>query len=113
MHEMSLAVNIIEIACQTAKQNESNKINSIEIEVGKLAGVLEDSLKFCFQAAGMNTIAENAKLNITTIPGKGHCKTCNRTIETDSFFSLCPHCKGFAIDIIEGKELKIKYINVD
>jgi Zn finger protein HypA/HybF involved in hydrogenase expression len=49
MHEMSLAINIVEIACQTAKQNGAEEITSIEIDVGQLAGVLEDSLSFCFK----------------------------------------------------------------
>jgi len=106
-------MNIVDIACQTANQNGSEKIKSIEIEVGALAGVMEDSLDFCFQAARMKTIAEQATLDITSIPGTGHCHTCDQTFETDSFFTLCPFCSGFAVDIIEGKELKIKYINVD
>ncbi|MBL6985282.1 MAG: hydrogenase maturation nickel metallochaperone HypA, partial [Candidatus Thioglobus sp.] len=43
-------MNIVDIACKTAQQNGAHKIQSIEVEVGKLAGVLEDSLAFCFQA---------------------------------------------------------------
>ncbi len=113
MHEMSLALNIVEIACKTAEKNNANKINSIEIEVGKLAGVLEDSLSFCFQAVRKNTPAENAEMNIISIIGKGHCSECDNTFETESFFTLCPKCGGFAVEIIQGKELKIKSIKVD
>ncbi len=113
MHEMSLAINIVEIACQTADQNGAVKINSIEVEVGKLAGVLEDSLSFCFKAAQNKTAAENAQLEIISIPGKGHCKTCNISFNTESFFTLCPNCKGISIEIIDGKDLKIRAINVD
>ncbi len=113
MHEMSLAINIVEIACQTAKQNSAKRINSIEVEVGKLAGVLEDSLAFCFHAARNETLAENAELNIISVPGKGHCGDCDKSFETDTFFTLCPHCQGFSVDILEGKDIKIKSINVD
>ncbi len=113
MHEMSLAINIVEIACQTAKKNSAGKITSIEVEVGKLAGVLEDSLSFCFQAARHKTLAENAKLEIFSIPGKGHCTTCNHTFETDTFFTLCPKCQGLAVEILQGKDLKIRSIIVD
>jgi hydrogenase nickel incorporation protein HypA/HybF len=113
MHEMSLAMNIVEIACRTADQNDAHKIRSIEVEVGQLAGVLEDSLSFCFQAARNNTIAKDAKLEILTIPGKAHCISCDESFDTDTFFTLCPKCDGFAIEIIQGKDLKIKSINVD
>jgi len=113
MHELSLAMNIVDIACKTAQQNGAHKIQSIEVEVGKLAGVLEDSLAFCFQAAIKNTLAENAKLQIITIHGKAHCISCDDSFDTDTFFTLCPECDGLAVEIIQGRDLKIKSINVD
>ena len=113
MHEMTLAINIVKIACKTANQNGADKINSIEVEVGKLAGVLEDSLAFCFEAARNNSIAKDAQLKILTIPGKAHCIACDDSFDTDTFFTLCPECDGIAIDIIQGKDLRIKSINVD
>ncbi|MEE8437646.1 MAG: hydrogenase maturation nickel metallochaperone HypA [Candidatus Neomarinimicrobiota bacterium] len=110
---MSLAINIVDIACRTAKQNGAESIRSIEVEIGQLAGVLTDSLCFCFEAARANTFARDSKLDIITVKGRGHCRTCDHAFETNSFFKLCPICSGLAVDIVAGKELKIKAINVD
>ncbi|MDP6499234.1 MAG: hydrogenase maturation nickel metallochaperone HypA [Candidatus Marinimicrobia bacterium] len=110
---MSIAINIVEIACETAENNGSGKINAIDVVVGKLAGVLEDSLAFCFEAARNNTAAEEAELNIISIPGEGHCNSCDKSFETDTFFTLCPFCQGLALDIVAGKDLKIQSIHVD
>ncbi len=113
MHEMSLAMNIVEIATKTAIQNTAKCINTIDVEIGELAGVLVDSLEFCFEAASKNTPAENAALNIISVPGKGRCTSCQKSFKTDTFFPLCPHCDGVSVEILEGKELTIKSINVD
>jgi len=113
MHEMSLAMNIVDIACETAQKNGAESIKSIEIEVGQLAGVMTESLSFCFKAAKANTFAENSKLQITTITGRAHCSSCQHSFETISFFTLCPNCQGLTVEIVAGKELRIKAINVD
>ncbi len=113
MHEMSLAINIIDIACKEAHKNGAHKINSIEIKVGQLAGVLNDALSFSFNIAKSDTLAKDAELILNSISGKGHCHECNIIFDTDSFFSLCPKCESHMIEIVQGKDLKIESINVD
>ena len=103
---MSLAINIIDIACKEAHKNGAHKINSIEIKVGQLAGVLNNIAK-------SDTLAKDAELILNSISGKGHCHECNIIFDTDSFFSLCPKCESHMIEIVQGKDLKIESINVD
>ena len=62
MHEMSIAMNIVDIAVQTAKANKAKKINSISVEIGALSGVVPEALEFCFEAATQNTMAQGSQL---------------------------------------------------
>jgi len=48
MHEMSIALSVLDIAIENAKQESTKRINQVEIVVGRLSRVLADSLKFCF-----------------------------------------------------------------
>ncbi len=50
MHEMSIAMNILEIAEQNASDSVSSVINSIDVEIGTLAGI-ELSSSFCFETS--------------------------------------------------------------
>ena len=113
MHEMSIALNILQIATESAAQENAERINTVEIAVGRLSGVLADSLGFCFDIIKNNTPAMHAKLNIIDILGRGQCLSCKSEFDTDSLFSPCPNCGDISINILQGKELNIKSINID
>jgi len=112
MHELSIAMNIIDIATEQAETNNLSVIDEIEIEIGTLSGVEIDALKFAMEIATKRTILENSKTIITEIPGQAHCLNCSTEFVTDSFFAQCPECKQFNFQIIHGQELRVKSLNV-
>lgn len=113
MHEMSLAMNIVDLAVSKAQSEGSQKINQIEIEIGSLAGVMIDSLEFCFEAASKETIAEGADFKIIEVQGKGHCQGCDFSFAVDSLIAQCHKCNEYCVVITQGKELRVVSITVD
>ena len=113
VHEMSIAMNIVDIVCQKANEEKAGKINNIDLEIGNLSGIMIDSLKFCFEAACKNTIANGAELNIHKIEAEAFCKSCNQNFTMKSDFSPCPKCDNFNFEILKGKELSIISFNID
>ena len=113
MHEMSIAMNVVEIVTDTAKQNNAKKINSIELDVGALSGIIPDALEFCFESACKGTIAENSKLKLNLIKADAECESCGEKFQAIEMVSQCPKCGEMVFQISGGKELKVKAINVD
>jgi hydrogenase nickel incorporation protein HypA/HybF len=113
MHEMSIVSGILEIAEQEARSAGARVINTVEIEVGGLAGVEIPSLEFCFVVARRDTLAANAELVIHEIPGRGFCPDCEKDMAVDYFMAVCPGCGQALLEILQGKELKVRAINVD
>lgn len=113
MHEMSIAVNIVEIAVEQAQKAKAEKINSIVLELGSLSGVVEDALQFCFSSATKNTMAENAGLVILKHQAQAHCESCGHVFSSDQLVPSCPQCGEIVIHVQGGRELRIKTINVD
>ncbi|NQV49115.1 MAG: hydrogenase maturation nickel metallochaperone HypA [Candidatus Marinimicrobia bacterium] len=113
MHEMSIAMSIIDIACKEALKDGAASISSIELEVGKLAGIMVDSLKFCYDSVCKGTLAENSKLVVNELPGFAKCLDCSTQFEVDSFMALCPQCESYAIEVYQGRELRLKAISVN
>jgi len=113
MHEMSIAMNIVDIACKEAQHAGAPSIATIELEVGKLAGVMMDSLNFCYESVCKGTLAENSKLVINEVVGKGHCLKCAAEFEIDSFMALCPECESYEVEILQGRELRLKAVTVN
>ncbi len=113
MHEMSLISNILTIADEQARLAGAKSINRIEVEVGALAGVEISSLEFCFSVARAGSLAADGELLIHEIPGVGMCSKCQKEVPLEYFVAVCPTCGQSVTEVLSGRELKVRNINVD
>lgn len=113
MHEMSIVSGVLDIAENEARAAGAKVINTVEIEVGRLAGVEIEALEFCFEVARRGTMAASARLIVHDIPGRGYCPECDQDVDVDFFMAVCPECEQAMVDIRQGRELKVRAINVD
>ncbi|HPF69891.1 MAG TPA: hydrogenase maturation nickel metallochaperone HypA [Candidatus Krumholzibacteria bacterium] len=108
---MSIACSIVDIAVDQARAAGAARINTVEVEVGGLAGIEVESLRFCWDAARTG-LAAGAELIIHAIPGRGFCPRCERETDVDFVVALCPACEG-GLRIVQGRELRVRCLNVD
>lgn len=113
MHEMAIAEGIVDVALDTLKANEGIIIHAIQVQIGVLSGVEPEALHFCFDAVTQGTAAEGAKLDIETIPMKGRCLDCDREFSMEQYRHVCPHCESFAVEELQGRELRVASIDMD
>jgi hydrogenase nickel incorporation protein HypA/HybF len=113
MHEMGIALQIVEIAVASIPPDLENvRVERVNLKIGKLAAVVPESLRFCFSIAVKDTLLEGADLFIKEIPVVARCKTCNAewTI-TEPVFS-CKACNSGSLEILSGRELDIESIEI-
>lgn len=113
MHELSIAQNIAQHVIEVALSNQVSKVKSILIELGPLSGVVEKSLVFCFPEAVKDTILENTVLNIEKVPLKIRCNDCGKPASLKDINLQCITCKSSNVEILAGRELNIKSIEVE
>jgi hydrogenase nickel incorporation protein HypA/HybF len=113
MHEMSLAINIIDLAVEITAREGGCRVSEVEIEVGSLAGVMGESLAFCLEAASRATIVAGADFRLFSVKARGECAACQSNFEVDSFYSGCPRCGTIGVKISGGQELKIKALTIE
>ncbi len=113
MHEFSIAMDIVDIACEYARKENAGSVREMEIEVGELAGVVMEALEFSLASAVKGTILEHAKRNIIRIPGWVRCTSCGHEYAADDLYSHCPLCHSFPPEILRGRELRVKSLLVD
>ncbi len=113
MHEMGIAMQIVEIAVSSIPDDMKNvPVERVNLKVGKMAGVVSESLRFCFDVLARDTPLSGALLNIEEIPVVARCRRCNiEWVITGPVF-ICKKCKSGAIDIISGRELDIVSIEM-
>ena len=112
MHELSIAMGIIRIAEMETKKANKKSVELITLEIGSLAGVELESLEYVWSTAVKDTVLENATLEIDFKQAKAKCLECEITFEMDKIFDSCPKCKSHFKDILQGKELRVKSLEV-
>lgn len=113
MHELSIAMSIIEIAEENARREKARIINEIELDIGTQAGVVLEALDFAMQSAVQGTMLESARVKINTIPAKAACAACQHEFYVEDVFNPCPECGNPFSEIIQGRELKVKSLKVE
>ncbi len=112
MHEFSLAVNIVDIAEKHAREQGEKKIETLELEVGSLSGVVIEALETALDEAVKNTLLANAKIILHEIQACASCKECGDKFDLHDFFEICPRCQSMDYKILQGKELQVKSIKI-
>ncbi len=113
MHELSIAMGIVDIAKKEAVKHHFSEIELIELEIGTLSGVEIESFNFAWPLAVTGTVLEHAEKKIDLIRGKARCLDCDYDYDMENIFDPCPRCKSHFKDIYHGKELRVKAIVVN
>ena len=107
MHEVSMMQNTLDIAISQAQQNGATAIDRLTMNIGELSGVIPEALEFAFEVLIRGTIADNAQLEIITIPVVCYCQECNRNFQPDRYIYECPECGRISSNIVQGRELAL------
>lgn len=113
MHEMSLAEGILQLIEDAARQQDIQRVSAVFLEVGQLASVELESLKFCFDAVVRDSIADGARLEIIEVPGVGWCLDCGDSVPMSDKLSGCPRCGGYRVQATGGTELRVRELEVE
>ncbi|MDF1578473.1 MAG: hydrogenase maturation nickel metallochaperone HypA [Desulfobulbales bacterium] len=113
MHEMFLAMSIVEQTRAAAAAEGADRVLEVEIEVGSLAGVMLESLEFCLEAAARSTPVADTDFRLLPVMASGRCSSCRNSFEVDSFFAPCPACGKVDLAITGGRELKIRSLTIE
>ena len=120
MHELSMAQGIINAVLETAESNNASEVNEVTIEVGRLAMINPEQLKFILEVLVDNTIMQDAKIQFEEIPAEINCDNCDFHGEailddSDHYAPLvkCPKCDNLSVNILNGKDIVVKNIVIE
>lgn len=108
MHELSIVMSILDIASEQVKNHQATRVESIELEIGHLAGIEWEALNFAWDAAIRNTVLENSVREVHRIEGKARCLECGAVFQAPALYTSCPDCGSVFSELLQGKELRIK-----
>lgn len=113
MHEMALAEGILRIIEDQAAARGFQRVRRVRVEVGRLAGVEIEALRFSFDVVVNESVAESALLEIVETPGQGWCMECGTTVEISALYDACPLCGSYQVHATSGMEMRVLDLEVD
>ncbi len=112
MHELSIVTNIIEIAEREVKKAQAQSVSKIELDIGILSGVEMQAFDFAWEQAIPNTPIENARRTVNRLEVIAKCEDCDYQFEAESLYELCPKCESINVKLLQGKEMKVKSLEL-
>lgn len=112
MHEMSITQSLLEVALAEAAKSGARRITAINIKIGALTGVVEESVAMYLDFLAKDTPAEGARLVATAMPVTAHCAACDITFPVEDLVFVCPRCGGMA-QVVTGRELFIESLEIE
>lgn len=108
MHELSLAISIIEGVEAEALARGGLKVEVVHLRLGILSGVDKEALLFSYGIACEGTSLEGSRMEIEVTPLLVYCPECGMEHSPASTQHLrCPTCLVPAQEIRHGQELEV------
>ncbi len=108
MHELSVALSIIEGAEEEASRNGGGRVCAVYVKLGALSGVSRDALLFSYELACNGTCLEGSRLVIEEVPIRIFCVNCDSEGDPVSGQCLrCARCGKSGCRLVEGTDLML------
>ncbi|HEY2457273.1 MAG TPA: hydrogenase maturation nickel metallochaperone HypA [Candidatus Acidoferrum sp.] len=113
MHELSIAMSIVEMAQEEAQRHGNAKVEAVHLKLGRLSGVVKEALLSSYEMACHETPLAGSQLVIEEIPVEVFCPKCEgpRLVTSIQWF-CCPECGTATPTVLRGKELEVTALEI-
>lgn len=114
MHELSIAMSIVDLATEEAAARGHARVLAVHLRLGSLSGVIKEALLSCYEMACASTALEGSQLLIEEVPVEVFCPECQarRQIRSVPYLS-CPECGAPCSQVVQGKELELVALEIN
>jgi hydrogenase nickel incorporation protein HypA/HybF len=114
MHELSIALSILDIAAEEAERLGGGRVVAIRLRLGPLSGVVKDALRSAYDLAREDSRMSEAELVIEEVPLVAYCAACSAARTLASAQQLCcPMCGTPTPEVVGGRELEVVALEIE
>jgi len=113
MHELGVTQSILSIVLHHAEEAGATRIKEINLVIGQLSSIVDDSVQFYWDMISEGSIAHGAHLNFKRIPATLKCNDCQHEFPLNQRDYTCPQCGSSKVVVAGGEEFFIESIDVD
>src|SRR6202050_85822 len=113
MHELSIAMSIVEMAQEESEQRGCFQISAVHLKLGALSGVVKEALLSSYEMACEDTCLAGSRLIFEDVPVIVFCPHCQaqRRLSSVQWF-CCSECGTPTPEVVQGKELQVVALEI-
>jgi hydrogenase nickel incorporation protein HypA/HybF len=112
MHEMSLCEGLVQTLEEQAAAQHFVKVHKVWLEIGALAVIEPEAMRFSFPLVARGTVAEDAELITELVDAAAWCMQCSSRVAVRRHGEGCPHCGGYQLQILDGQQMRVRQLEV-
>lgn len=115
MHEFGVTQQLLKLVLSEAEQAQAQRIVRINLVVGELTAIIDESVQFYFDMLSEGTVAEGAVLSFEHVAAEFRCRSCGYefTRQPSIYHFRCPQCGGQGVSTGKGKEFYVNSMEVE
>jgi hydrogenase nickel incorporation protein HypA/HybF len=113
MHELSITQSLLDVALRHAEKAEAQRITRLNLVIGELASIVDESVQFCWDLVSKGTMAEGAELSFERVPGRLRCTGCGREFALGGREYVCPDCGQRQVVAVGGDDFRLESIEIE
>jgi hydrogenase nickel incorporation protein HypA/HybF len=114
VHELSIALSILDIAAEEAGRRGGGRVAAIHLRLGPLSGVVPAALRSAYELACEGSDCGSPALVVEEVPVVVYCPACAAERALPSVQELCcPACGTPTPRVVRGRELEIVALEIE
>lgn len=113
MHEMAIALALVEQLQRVAAEQRAVRIVRVELECGVMQQVVPEALRLAFAACSADTCAAGAELVVREEPLAAVCRACGQRYRPALDDYTCPGCRSAEAELVAGRDILLRAVECE
>jgi hydrogenase nickel incorporation protein HypA/HybF len=113
MHELSITESLLNTATEYAQKNKAKKVIALNLVIGDLSGIFDESIQFYWEMISEKSICEKSILNFDKRKAIMKCLACENEFPLNGELVPCPKCASMNLKVVTGNEFLLESIEIE
>lgn len=103
---------MLDIVLKHARAAGATRVTRVNLVIGGLTGIVDESVQMYFDLLSENTLAAGAELCFRYVEPRFRCRDCGTEFTANDYEWVCPQCGAIGGEVVAGQEFLVESIEV-